>query len=101
MQKMSVLFFRHGQPLQHQDNRPARGANLDGLLGRIQDQDRGLHDHAFPRLGWFLWRLAVMALVSFVPFMHGPVLLPIDFLPMKRRPPSSRRSPLLWWPALP
>src|SRR5712675_2515649 len=93
MQEVSVLFFRHGQPLQNQDDRATSGTDIDGLVRRVQDQDRSLHDHAFPWLRWFLWGLAIVAFVSLVPFMHGPVVLP-----MERRPPPPGRSLLLWWP---
>src|SRR4051794_18804224 len=96
MQKVPILFFWHGQPFQYQHNRPAGRTDIDRLIRRVQNQHRSLHDHAFPWLGWFLGCLAVMAFVSFVPFMHGPV-----FLRIEHWPPWPERSLLLWWPALP
>src|SRR6476646_12000995 len=96
VQKVAVFLFRHGQSLQHQHDRPTRSTDIDGLIGRVQDQHRSLHDHAFPWLRWFLGWLAVVAFISFVPFMHGPV-----FLPLARRPPSPAHSLLPSWPALP
>lgn len=40
VQEMSVLFFGHGNALQHQHNGAPRGANVDRLVGRIQYQHR-------------------------------------------------------------
>src|SRR5579864_1259586 len=96
MQKVSILLFRHGQTLQHQDDRATSRTDINGLIGRIQHQHRSLHQHAFPRLGWLFWGFAIVAFVSLVPFMHGPV-----FLRIERWRPSPQRSLLLWWPVLP
>ena len=38
MQEVSVLFFRHGHALQHQDQSTARGADIDRLIRSIQHQ---------------------------------------------------------------
>jgi len=40
VQEMSVFLFGHGDALQHQHNRTARGANVDGLVGGVQHQHR-------------------------------------------------------------
>ena len=46
-------------------------------------------------------RLAVMALVSSVSIMHGPMFLLLVFLPRAQQPLWQQRSLLPWWPALP
>ena len=35
VQEVSVLLFRHGDALEHQDQRSACGANVDGLIGSV------------------------------------------------------------------
>ena len=78
----AALLLRHRQPLQYQDNGAPGGANVDRLIGGVQYQHRGLHDQAFARLGWLLRQLAVMALVSSVSIMHGPVFLLLKWQPL-------------------
>src|ERR1700758_3363141 len=39
MQKVSVLLFRHGHALEHQNQRPAGGANIDRLIRRIEHEN--------------------------------------------------------------
>src|SRR6185437_7904226 len=101
MQEVSILFFRHGQSFQDKHDRPPGRTDIDGLIRRVQDQHRSLHEHALPRLGWFLGCLAVVAFVSLVPFMHGPLFLPLGLLSKARRRPSPASSLLLSWPAQP
>ena len=40
MQEVSVLFFGHGNALEHEHNRASRRADIDGFVGRIQDEHR-------------------------------------------------------------
>jgi hypothetical protein len=42
MEKVSVFLLRHCDALQYQDNGTARGANIDGLIGRVQHQHWGV-----------------------------------------------------------
>lgn len=74
MEKMPVLFFRHRQPLEHQNNGPPGGADVDGLVRSVKHQHRRLHEQILARRRRQLLRqLGVMALVSSpVPFLHGP-----------------------------
>ncbi len=40
VQEVSIFFFGHGNALQHQHNRTARGTNVDRLVGGVQHQHR-------------------------------------------------------------
>src|SRR5260370_3100861 len=82
MQIMSVFFFGHGQPLEHQHDCPTGRADVDRLIGSVQNQNRSLHEQALarrwlravPRSGAMM---VLMAFVSrFVTVMPGPATLP-------------------------
>src|SRR5208282_6355906 len=38
VQEVSIFFFGHGDALQHQHNRSARGTNIDRFIGGVQHQ---------------------------------------------------------------
>src|SRR5215469_18760165 len=40
MQEMSVFFFCHGNAFEYQNERAAGGADVDGLIGGVEDQNR-------------------------------------------------------------
>src|SRR5947209_9017708 len=40
---MSVLFFRNSDTLQHQHQGAPRGANVDGLIGGVENEHGRLH----------------------------------------------------------
>jgi hypothetical protein len=39
VQEVPVLFFGHGHALQHEDERAASGANVDGFVRSVQYED--------------------------------------------------------------
>ncbi len=48
MQEVSVLFFRHGDALEHEDQRATRGADVDWLIGSVQHEHGSKQGMAVP-----------------------------------------------------
>ena len=47
VEEMAILFFGHGNSLEHKNNGPAGGTDVDRLIGRIQHQHRGVQNVDF------------------------------------------------------
>jgi hypothetical protein len=43
MQQVAIDLLGHGYTLQYQNDSPARGANVNRLVGSVQDQNGGMH----------------------------------------------------------
>jgi hypothetical protein len=60
VQIVAILFLRHSNALQHEDDGSSSSANVDGLIGSIQDENRRMqgmsvavmsHDHRWRQVG--------------------------------------------------